>query len=381
MRFDEIGQRIKRYEYLTTGTKLMPGLPVYARIDGRAFHTFCRGLKKPFCYELVETMQEVTKFLIEQTHAALGYVQSDEISLCWLDVDKAPFEGKLFKLESVLSSLATAKFITYISEQATSLQIDNESDYHCLNVDPERLNQFTKLDDKVTTIIPSFDCRVFQLPNEMELANTFIWREMDAVRNSVSMLAQANFSHKELQGKDVKAMITMLEEKGIRWNELRSDLKQGAYFHRVLVDKYLSDDIWEKIPENKRPESRYVKRSEIQRFELPVMKHVKNKVGAYFHEEEPITENTINDYTKNGNVNFSNSHKKPIDVWYIVNNTMGYETVCPKCKKKHYFSTAGDTILCSCGTVLNTKCISSLTSLDNYDTEVKEYSLSGDTSN
>lgn len=288
MRFDELGTRIKKLEYQTTGTRLMPGLPVVCRIDMRAGHTFCRGLNKPWCLEYVETMQEVTKFLIEETHAQLGYVQSDEISLCWMDVDKAPFDGKLFKLESVLASLATAKFITYIDATSFDLNLQSNSDYPDYYPSPERVGQFNLLDDKVHSIIPSFDCRVFQLPNEMELANTFIWREIDAVRNSVSMLAQANFSHKELQGKDRKAMLTMLEEKGIRWNELPDDLKRGAYFKRVLVDKELDDETWNKIPVNKRPESRTVTRSEIQRYEIPEMKTVQNKVGVYFYGEQPI---------------------------------------------------------------------------------------------
>ena len=279
MRFDELGIRIKKYEAQTTKTTLMPCLPVYARVDGRAFHTFCRGLKKPFCYELVETMQEVTKFLVEETHAQLGYVQSDEISLCWLDVDKAPFDGKLHKLESVLASLATSKFVNYIYNAPDSGEWDGEDG---------RCESFDILSQKCQKLNPSFDCRVFQLPNETELANTFIWREIDAVRNSVSMLAQANFSHKELQGKDRKAMLTMLEEKGIRWNELRSDLKQGAYFKRVLINKELDDETWNKIPEKNRPESRIVTRSVIQRYELPEMKKVKNKVGVYFYNEEPI---------------------------------------------------------------------------------------------
>lgn len=279
MRFDELGTRIKRQEAQTTKTYLMPGLPVYCRIDGRSFHTFCRGLKKPFCYELVETMQEVTKFLVEETHAQLGYVQSDEISLCWLDVDKAPFDGKLFKLQSVLASLATSKFVNYIWNKHINTSYSS----------PENnFDEWNLLCEKCEKLNPSFDCRVFQLPNEMELANTFIWREIDAVRNSVSMLAQANFSHKELQGKDRKAMLTMLEEKGIRWNELRSDLKQGAYFKRVLVNKELDDETWNKIPEKNRPESKIVTRSVIQRYELPEMKKVKNKVGVYFYNEEPI---------------------------------------------------------------------------------------------
>jgi len=301
MRFDELGTRIKKFESQTTKTALMPGLPVYARIDGRAFHTFCRGLKKPFCYELVETMQEVTKFLVEETHAQLGYVQSDEISLCWLDIDKAPFDGKLFKLQSVLASLATSKFVTYITEKYYNAyfnfkDMEGKQDPHCehwgYQMDCEA---WYPLYDKCRKIIPSFDCRIFQLPNEMELANTFVWREIDAVRNSVSMLAQANFSHKELQGKDRKAMLTMLEEKEIRWNELRDDLKRGAYFKRVLVNKELDDKTWNKIPIKNRPESRTVVRSEIQRYNIPEMKNIANKVGVYFYEEQPIPKEVIHE--------------------------------------------------------------------------------------
>ena len=281
MRYDELGTRIKEFEAITTKTKLMPQLPLYARIDGRSFHTFCRGLKKPFCYELVETMQEVTKFLVAETHAQLGYVQSDEISLCWLDPSKALFDGKLFKLQSVLASLATSKFVNYIYKKYSEI-------FSSEITDDENIKSWTLLCEKCQKIIPSFDCRVFQLPNEVELANTFVWREIDAVRNSVSMLAQANFSHKELQGKDRKAMITMLEEKGIRWNELRDDLKRGAYFKRVLIEKELDDETWNKIPDNKKPESRTVIRSEIQQYNIPEMKNVENKVGVYFYNEQLI---------------------------------------------------------------------------------------------
>lgn len=297
MRFDDLGIRMKEYEALTTNTKLMPNLPIMARIDGRAFHTFCRGLKKPFCEELVETMQEVTKFLIEETNACLGYVQSDEISLCWLSPDKAPFDGKLFKLQSVLSSLATSKFNNYITKKYIIMDDFVNGDMDHLLVTNKMQNEYSSwklLYRKCQKLNPSFDCRVFQLPNQMELANCFVWREIDAVRNSVSMLAQANFSHKELQGKDRKTMITMLEEKGIRWNELRDDLKRGAYFKRVLVPKELDDETWNKIPDNKKPESRIVVRSQIQRYDIPEMKGVLNKEAVYFYGQEPIMKNEIN---------------------------------------------------------------------------------------
>lgn len=239
----------------------------------------------------METMQEVTKFLVAETHAQLGYVQSDEISLCWLDPSKAPFDGKLFKLQSVLASLATSKFNNYITKKYIIMDDFVTGDMDSLLVTSKMQNEYDSwklLYEKCQKIIPSFDCRVFQLPNEMELANTFVWREIDAVRNSVSMLAQANFSHKELQGKDRKAMVTMLEEKGIRWNELRDDLKRGAYFKRVLIEKELDDETWNKIPTNKKPESRKVIRSEIQQYNIPEMKNVENKVGVYFYNEQPI---------------------------------------------------------------------------------------------
>ena len=281
MRYDELGTRIKEFEAITTKTKLMPQLPLYARIDGRSFHTFCRGLKKPFCYELVETMQEVTKFLVAETHAQLGYVQSDEISLCWLDPSKAPFDGKLFKLQSVLASLATSKFVNYIYKKYSEI-------FSSEITDDENIKSWTLLCEKCQKIIPSFDCRVFQLPNEIELANTFVWREIDAVRNSVSMLAQANFSHNELQGKDRKAMITMLEEKGIRWNELEDDLKRGAYFKRKLVQRKIDPITWAKIPDKVKPDNRIVTRSEVSQYFIPEMKNVENKVGVYFYNEQPI---------------------------------------------------------------------------------------------
>ena len=269
MSFDELGQRMKVYESQTTGIRLMPGLPVYARIDGRAFHTFCRGLSKPFCGTLVETMHEVTKFLVDKTHAALGYTQSDEISLCWLDLKEAPFEGKLFKLESVLASMTASKFVSYIGSKSGCGQ------------------EWELLNEKCKSIIPSFDCRVFQLPNESELANVFVWRQMDAVRNSIQAVAQAHFSHKELMNRGQKEMLTMLEGKNIRWNELPQVLKSGAYFKKFIVAKELSDSEWESIPVNKRPESRVVLRASVQCYDIPEIKNVENKVGVYFYGEEP----------------------------------------------------------------------------------------------
>ena len=249
---------------LTTSTMLMPRLPVYARLDGRAFHTFCRGLDKPFDMEFVGVMREVCKSLVKQTNAKLGYVQSDEISLAWEDPSKAPFDGRLFKLTSVLASMATTSFVL-----------------NCVN--------FPKLKDKVEKLLPNFDCRVFQLPNMTELANAFVWRENDAARNAVSMVAQANFSHKELQGKSTSEMNEMLfTEKGINFNDIKPYLKRGSYFQRVNVMKVLDDETLSKIPVEKIPENNMVMRTEVRELQLPIMKKVENKVETYFYNAEPI---------------------------------------------------------------------------------------------
>lgn len=269
MKNDDLGNRMKTYEALTTSTMLMPNLPVYARLDGRAFHTFCRGLNKPFDMELIEVMQNVCKDLVEKTNAKLGYVQSDEISLGWEDMNKAPFDGRLFKLTSVLASMATTSFVL-----------------NCL--------KYPKLKGKVENLLPNFDCRVFQVPTMMELANCFIWRENDATKNAISSVAQANFSHQELQGKSSAEMQEMYFQKtGKNFNDLDSVLKRGSYFKRFVVEKQLNKEILDKIPENKRPKDGIVLRNEVKLLSLPIMSRVENKVGVYFYGETPNTKKVM----------------------------------------------------------------------------------------
>ena len=271
---DNLGDRMKRYEALTTSIMLMENLPVYARIDGRAFHTFCRGLDKPFDLEFVDIMQYTCKRLVSKTNAILGYVQSDEISLAWLDPSKAPFDGRLFKLQSVLAAMATSIFTQTI--------------YSGVEYESPR-EKYIKLAERCQKQDVCFDCRVFQLPNEEELANCFLWRENDAYRNSVSMLAQAYFSHKELQGKSSAEMQEMYYQKtGKNYNDLESHLKCGTYFQRKLFEEELNEETLAKIPEGKRPADNKVIRSKVVELDLPIMRKVENKVGAYFYNEEPI---------------------------------------------------------------------------------------------
>ena len=237
---DSLGDRMKAYEELSTSRQLMPNCPVYARIDGRAFHTLCKGLKKPYSLAFIDTMQEVCKYLVDETGAALGYVQSDEISLGWESYSKAPFEGRIQKLESVLASMASAKFVQFIeaSKSSSPLVINHGIDI---------------LWHRTQIHVPSFDCRVFNLPSMIELANAFLWRENDAIKNSVTGMALNFFSHKKIQGKSGKEKIEMMKEIGYDfYRDTPPSFLRGTFFHRENYLKVLSEEEVGKIPEKQR---------------------------------------------------------------------------------------------------------------------------------
>lgn len=236
---DSLGDRMKSYEALSTSRQLMPNCPVYARIDGRAFHTLCKGLKKPYSLAFIDTMQEVCRYLVEETGAILGYVQSDEISLGWVDYTKAPFEGRIQKLESVLASMASAKFVQYVEASKSGGLHMNDG-----------INQ---LWDRCNMYLPSFDCRIFNVPSMVELANAFLWRENDAIKNSITGMALNFFSHRQIQGKSGEEKIAMMEEKGYDfYNDTLPSFLRGTFYHRENYKKVLTDEEVGHIPEKQR---------------------------------------------------------------------------------------------------------------------------------
>ena len=236
---DTLGNRLKQYEALSTSRQLMPNCPVYARIDGRAFHTFCRGLEKPFSKAFILVMQKTCKFLVKETNACLGYVQSDEISLGWENIVKAPFDGRVQKLESSLASLASARFI-YTILRGIVRGIENEYDLDTM---------LAKVDQNP----PSFDCRVFNVPTMTELANCFLWRENDAIKNSISGMSLNFYSHKELQNKNSDEKIHMMRMKGhCFYEDTDPAFMRGTFYHRENYLKALTDEEVARIPENRR---------------------------------------------------------------------------------------------------------------------------------
>lgn len=262
---DTFGQRMKEYEAQETERYFLPLLPIYARLDGRSFHTFTRGMERPFDRNFSATMELTVKFLVEETHALLGYTQSDEISLAWMVPDyksEAFFNRRIFKLTSVLSGLASAKF--------NQLAIAHW---------PE----------KVFKQVPCFDCRVYTLPNEVELMNCFLWREQDAVKNSITMAASAYYSHKELHLKNGKQKQEMLFAKGINFNDYPDFFKRGVYVHRELHEEELDEATRMKIPEAKRPAiGTKFTRSSIEVMHIPPLGRIENKCDVLFRGAEVI---------------------------------------------------------------------------------------------
>lgn len=201
---EDIGDRMKGYEKINS-YQLLPKVPVIARIDGKAFHTFCRGLEKPYDVRLNKLMKDTCYELVKKTHAIVGYTQSDEISLVWNYSginQQMHFKGKVEKLTSILASIATEYF--------------NRNKHELL---PEKANT------------PAyFDCRVFNVPFTYEVVNYLIWRELDATRNSIQSAGQYYFSHKQLHGKSTSQIQEMLFKNfNVNWNDYPVFFKRGTY--------------------------------------------------------------------------------------------------------------------------------------------------------
>ena len=270
---DTLGNRMKALESLSTSRNLMLGTPVYARIDGRAFHTFCRGLEKPFSKTFIETMQFVTMRLVKDFNAILGYVQSDEISLGWIDLSKAPFDGRVQKLESVLASAAAAYFNYFIFGTDKGAGLRGRALKH----------------------IPTFDCRCFNVPTVEELANSFLWRENDAIKNSVTGMALSFFSNKEIEGKNTDDKVHMMRMKGYCFYEDTEEaFLRGTFFQRQVFQRELTAEEMSSIPEKCRPKADengkiLVTRSEIRKLNVPYrLTDIENKTGVLFRNETAI---------------------------------------------------------------------------------------------
>ena len=222
----ELAKRMKEYESVSK-IKLMRKTPVIMRIDGKTFHTFTRGFNKPFDEVLIKSMQETMKYLCENIQGCvIGYTQSDEITLVLTDYKKltssAWFDYKVQKMCSIAASMATMAFNKYFYENIP-IGKDKEGIYY-----------------KALEKGAMFDARCFNIPKE-EVTNNLYWRQLDATRNSIQMVGQANFLYKELLNKNTNTIQDMLfTQKGINWNNYPTYLKRGSC---CIKEYYQSEEV------------------------------------------------------------------------------------------------------------------------------------------
>lgn len=226
---DDLGNRMKTFYECIPKTKLMRRTPVAIRIDGKAFHTFTRGFKKPFDDILIKSMQDTTKYLCENIQGCvLGYTQSDEITLILVDyknLDTAAwFDYEVQKMCSIAASMATMAFNRVFSKYAEDYIKDYYDAWNTTKEDWRYCEALINALNKGAM----FDARVFNIPKE-EVTNLIYWRQLDATRNSIQMVGQANFSHKELQNKSCNMIQDMLlTQKDINWNDFPTYKKRGS---------------------------------------------------------------------------------------------------------------------------------------------------------
>lgn len=223
--FQTLGDRMKGYEKADK-RKLEPKTPVIIRLDGRAFHTYTKGFKKPYDTVIGNAMKYTTIKLCEEVqNVRLAYSQSDEITLFLADYGNKNtqqwFNGEVDKIVSLSASIATYYFNEYMEK-----------------------NHWSKFPDKKKPA--TFDSRSFNIPRH-EVTNNFVWRQQDGIRNSISGLAQVNYSEKELHRKSTAQMLSMLEDKKVNWDEMNTYKKRGFC---VTKEYFILDASELNIPEN-----------------------------------------------------------------------------------------------------------------------------------
>ena len=235
---DDFGNRMKGYEAASTGEKADPTKPLLARLDGSGFSKLTKNLQKPYDIDFMRAMRQTAVDLARAFNAKLAYVQSDEISLLFFNKDASTpyeFNGRLQKFHSLLAAKCSVLF----------------------NKNLQKLPGIEHLTDQD----PIFDCRVWQVPDMMEAMNTFLWRQQDCMKNAISMVAQANFHHKELIGKNGPEKIQMLKEKGIMFEDSPETFRFGTFFLKEEFEILLDDS----VPAQYRPTTPIVRKAWAQK--------------------------------------------------------------------------------------------------------------------
>lgn len=220
---DSLGDRMKEYERAAS-MHLTKRTPCIIRLDGVAFHTFTKGLRKPFDDGiLLEAMRMTMRDLCEDIQGVVfGYTQSDEITLILQDYKNLETAAWFDKNVQKMVSVAAAKAALYFNRNFAQLVEDSLiEDLYVKDIYRSKLWKAV------------FDARVFCLP-ESEVTNCLIWRQQDAIRNSIQSVAQISFSEKEMYKLNTKQLKEkLLAECKYNWDELVTHLQRGSCCYKA----------------------------------------------------------------------------------------------------------------------------------------------------
>lgn len=266
MDFETMGDWCKWLEKNFSPEVMIPTLPVIIRLDGNNFHNWTKGLERPFDNKFNELMTETTKFLVKETNAIIGYTQSDEITLLLYSDSRKSLIYNDGKKQKILSKL-TAKCVNFFNEKRKDL-----------------------LPNHNKTAV--FDCRVYQTPTLQDACIQLLWRENDATRNSILMLADSLFGHQKcFKLKTNELQDLMINEKGVNWNDLDYRFKKGTYIKRVKISKPFTLEELKTLPEKHMAHNNpnlIIERSVIKEIQYPIFNKIQNKVDVIFFDAEPI---------------------------------------------------------------------------------------------
>jgi tRNA(His) 5'-end guanylyltransferase len=233
MKTDPLGDKVKALENVANSQQFSSDAFLLARVDGRAFHTFTKGMAKPFDGWLLDAMITATTIVSVDLKPRLAYVQSDEATFSWrcsTGVDVLPFNGRVQKLCSLTAALFTAAFIDSL-----------------VKTNPNRYIELNR--------VPAFDCRIWEVPSYQDQYDAFTWREKDAVKNAVSTAACTVATARELAGLKHRERLDILKQRGFDWDGLPNSYKHGAYVRRMARFEEIDEITLAKIPATKRPAS------------------------------------------------------------------------------------------------------------------------------
>ena len=262
-----LGDRMKNYESRNQYF-LKRRTPVCIRVDMRAGHTFTRGFVRPFDEVFGNTMVRTMEYCAKNIgNCVFSYCQSDEITFILVDYEKpetdAWFGYRTDKLCSIAASMATMAFNKYFADEVWNYIFSVEISGN------EQIEKQIDIYKKAVDRGAMFDARCFNIPKE-EVTNLVYWRQLDATRNSIQMVGQANFSHSELQGKSCNMIQDMLhEQRGINWNDYPIRWKRGVACHKVIENfvEIEASNGW--APDKEIPKARSYWKID---YEMPILK-------------------------------------------------------------------------------------------------------------